>query len=76
MTPSERKELEACLKRASKILYDNTDSESLDTLEGIEIAVREQVLENVSPQIALFLSKQKQRQKREKNGKLKVVSEI
>lgn len=52
MTPLERKELEACLKRASEILYNNTDSSSLDTLEGIEIAVREQVLENVSPQIA------------------------
>ena len=45
MTPSERQELEACLKRASKILYNNSDPESLKTFEGIEKTVREQVLE-------------------------------
>ena len=52
MTPSERKELEACLKRASEILYNNAAPDSIETLEDIEIAVREQVLANVSPQIA------------------------
>jgi hypothetical protein len=75
MTPSERKELEACLRKASEILYNNTDPDSLETLEDIEIAVREQVLENVSPQIALFLLKEKQRQEREESEKLKVVSD-
>ena len=44
-----------------------------ETLEDIEIAVREQVLENVSPEIALFLLKEKQRREREENVKLKVV---
>lgn len=75
MTPSERKELEACLRKASEILYNNTDPDSLETLEDIEIAVREQVLENVSPQIAFFLSKEKQRQEREESEKSKVVSD-
>jgi hypothetical protein len=75
MTPSERKELEACLRKASEILYNNTDPDSLETLEDIEIAVREQVLENVSPQIALFLLKEKQRQEREESEKSKVVSD-
>jgi hypothetical protein len=69
MTPSERKELEACLKRASEILYNDSDPDSLETLEDIEIAVRKQVLEKVSPQITLFLSSEKQRQPKEKNGK-------
>jgi hypothetical protein len=44
-----------------------------ETLEDIEIAVREQVLENVSPEIALFLLKEKPRREREENVKSKVV---
>ena len=67
MTPSERQELEACLKRASEILYNNSDPESLKTFEGIEKTVREQVLEHVSPQITLFLSKTRQEQQRGKS---------
>ena len=69
MTPSERLELEACINRASEILYNNTDPDSLETLEDIETVVREKVLENVSPQIALFLSKEKQKREREDNEK-------
>jgi archaellum component FlaC len=59
MTPSERLELETCLKRASEILYNNTEAESLETLEAIETTVRAQVLEHVSPQIALFFIEKK-----------------
>ena len=55
MTPSEQKELEACLRRVSEILYNNSDQESLETLETIENTVRAKVLEHVSPFIALFL---------------------
>ena len=69
MTPLERLELEACINRASEILYKNADPDSLETLEDIETAVREQVLENVSPQIALFLSKEKQKREKEEIGK-------
>ncbi|EGJ32197.1 hypothetical protein LYNGBM3L_27490 [Moorena producens 3L] len=43
MTPSEREELEACLIRASEILYNNTDTDSLESLADIEITVRQQV---------------------------------
>lgn len=75
MNPSERKELEACLRKASEILYNNANPDSLETLEDIEIAVREQILENVSPQIALFLLKEKQKREKEENGKSKVVSD-
>ena len=69
MTPSERKRLEACLTEVSEILYNNSDTESISTLEDIETTVREKVLENVSPQIALFLSKEKQKREREDNEK-------
>lgn len=73
MTPSERLELEACINRASEILYNNVEEESLETLEDIELTVREQVLENVSPQITLFLLKEKQKRERGENVKSKVV---
>lgn len=56
MTPSEQQELEACLQRVGEILYNNSDSENLESLEAIETTVRAKVLEYVSPKIALFLS--------------------
>ena len=59
MTPSEKQELEACLLRVSEILYNDSDSESLQSLETIENTVRAKVLEHVSPKIALFLSKKR-----------------
>ena len=59
MTKAERLELEACLKRASEILYNNSDTDSLETLADIEVTVRNQILEHVSPQIALFLSQKR-----------------
>ena len=59
MTPSEKQELEACLRRVSEILYNDSDSESLESLETIENTVRAKVLEHVSPKIALFLSKKR-----------------
>lgn len=60
MTDSEREELSACLRRVSEILYNNSDHESLENLESIETTVRAQILEHVSPKIALFLSKKRQ----------------
>jgi len=59
MTPSEKKELEACLRRVSEILYNDSDSSRLETLETIESTVRAKVLEYVSPKIALFLSQKR-----------------
>ena len=59
MTPLEQKELETCLRRISEILYNNSDPESLETLETIETTVRAKVLEHVSPKIALFFSKKR-----------------
>ena len=54
MTPEEKERLEACLQEISSILYQNTPSEEIETLEGIEITVREQTLAQISPKIALF----------------------
>jgi hypothetical protein len=56
MTPADRERLAACSTEIAEILYRNSDPVSLDTLEGIEHTVRQQMLEHVSPQVALFLS--------------------
>lgn len=56
MTPEEQKRLQTCTQEIAEILYRNTDKESLRTLDAIEQTVRQQMLEHVSPEIALFLS--------------------
>ena len=62
MTPEDKKLLADHIKGIAKILYKNTPQEKLETLEGIETAVRDQVLEHVSPQITFFLSEKRQEQ--------------
>lgn len=56
MTPEDQKRLEACTAEIAEILYRNTDSVGLDSLDGIEQTVRQQMLAEVSPRVALFLS--------------------
>jgi len=56
MTPEEQKRLQACTQEIAEILYRNSDPAKLETLEGIEQTVRQQMLKHVSPEVALFLS--------------------
>lgn len=56
MTPEEQERLRACTQEIAEILYRNSDKAGLKTLEGIEQTVRQQMLEHVSPEVALFLS--------------------
>jgi len=56
MTPEEQERLRACTQEIAEILYRNSDKAGFKTLEGIEQTVRQQMLEHVSPEIALFLS--------------------
>lgn len=56
MTPEDQARLEACTAEISEILYRNSDSAELNTLESIEHTVRQQMLAEVSPRVALFLS--------------------
>ncbi len=62
MTPEDKKLLTDHIKAIAKILYKNTPPEKIETLEGIETAVRDQVLEHVSPQITFFLSEKRREQ--------------
>jgi len=68
MIPEDKKLLEAHIKEIAKILYKNTLPEKIETFEGIETSVRDQVLEHVSPKIAFFLSEKKLEQQRGKHG--------
>ena len=56
MTPEEQERLRACTQEIAEILHRNSDTAELKTLEGIEQTVRQQMLEHVSPEVALFLS--------------------
>jgi hypothetical protein len=56
MTPEEQERLQACTQEIAEILHRNSDKAVLKTLEGIEQTVRQQMLEQVSPEVALFLS--------------------
>ena len=75
MTPEDKELLDTHVKAMpvagyayAKILYKNTPSEKIETFEGIETAVRDQVLEHVSPKIAFFLSEKRLEQRRVKHG--------
>ncbi len=60
MILEQKERLAAHIQEIAKILYKNTPPEKIETFEGIETAVREQVLEHVSPKIAFFLSEKRQ----------------
>lgn len=68
MTPEDKQLLEVHIKEIAKILYKNTPPEKIETFEGIETSVRDQVLEHISPKIAFFLSEKRLQQQRGKHG--------
>ena len=72
MTESEKNEIHAHVQAIAAILYKDTESqepEKLTSLEGIEIAVREQMQNCVSKDIGIFLSKHAQGQNQVEQGK-------
>jgi hypothetical protein len=65
MNPEKQARLQACLQELASILYEETNPAELTNLESIEKTVRTQMLEQVSPKIALFLSNRQQESKLE-----------
>ena len=63
MNTDKQERIEACIQELASLLYEQTDKSQLTDLEGIEKTVRRQILERVSPEIAIFLSKKRQAQK-------------
>jgi hypothetical protein len=59
MTPEDQQALTTYSREIAKILHRNAPQEAIQTLEGIEKTVRAQLLDHVSPEIALFLSKRR-----------------
>lgn len=55
MNPEDVQELQAHIQGIAKILYKNTDKTDLVSLETIEKSVRQQMLENVSPEVVFFI---------------------
>ena len=58
MDTDKLQQIQAHARAIAALLYDETAPEQLTTLEGIEAAVRGQILEHVSPEIGHFLSPQ------------------
>jgi NADPH:quinone reductase-like Zn-dependent oxidoreductase len=54
MTPQEQERLQACISEMAQILYNNTPTEKITTLEEIEKAVRQQMMEHISPKIVVY----------------------
>jgi hypothetical protein len=63
MTPEKILEIKQHAEAIAAILYEQTEAEQVSTLAGIEKTVRDQVLEYVTPEIAIFLSGRQQEQK-------------
>ena len=63
MDEEKQERLKVCLKELAALLYQEADKSQLTNLEGIEKTVRSQILEYVSPEIALFLLRKQQEQK-------------
>ena len=64
MTAEDQKVLETHIKEIAKIFYKNTQPDKVETFEGIETSVGDQVLEHVSPKSAFFLSEKRLSQQR------------
>jgi hypothetical protein len=71
MNQERQERLKACLQELAALLYEEADPSKLSDLESIEKTVRSQILEHVSPEIALFLSSKQQELKSVKAGKSK-----
>lgn len=56
MTPEDTQALRTHLEAAAAILFKNTPTEQLQNFESIERNVRDQVLQQVSPQIGNFFT--------------------
>ena len=58
MTPEKKAELQNHLDAIADILYDDSDPTDMQTLEAIELTVRDKIQEPVSPAVGRFLSAQ------------------
>jgi hypothetical protein len=75
MTPEEEQMVKMHADAIAAILYRDTDPEKLNSLGDIEQAVRQHMLDHVSPHVGTFLSEKRLKQRQERPAPYKVVSE-
>ncbi len=63
MTPEQEQALKDHLQAIAKILYDDSDPATMQTLEGLEMTLRQKIQTHVSPELGNFLSKRLQEPK-------------
>lgn len=68
MTPEQKDQLQPHLDAIAKILYEDSDPGMLQTLEDIELTVREKIQSHVSPELGNFLSAQLAARKQDGSG--------
>jgi len=56
MTPEKQARLKTHLDAIAKILYEESEPSNLETLEEIELTVREKIQTHVSPELGVVLS--------------------
>lgn len=62
MTPEQQQALKEHLQAIAQILYDDSNPATMQTLEGLEMTLRQQIQTHVSPELGNFLSKRLQEQ--------------
>jgi len=73
LSPDQKAELQSHLQAVARILYHQTEPEKLKTFESIEVEVREQILQEVAPQIGEFFSLKGGQKRRGNSAKSKPV---
>lgn len=68
MKPEQEQALQGHLEAIAKILYDDSDPDGMQTLEGIEMTVRQKIQGHVSPALGIFLLERLQEQQRDDPG--------
>lgn len=75
MDASKEARFKALTEELAAILYEETDSEQVKTLAGIEEAIRGHLLERVGPEVGNFLLRQAAAQQKGENGSSKALSD-
>ena len=65
LNDADREKLKDHLKAIAKIIHQNTPLDKVKTFEDIEIVLREQIQEEIAPEIAQFFSQKLVKLKRE-----------
>lgn len=75
MDAAKKAEIQAHARAIAALLYEEADAEQVQILAGIEETVRAQLLEYVSPEIGVFLSKRAAAQPEDAPGSSAASSE-